>query len=104
MHKEADEMEIAAVLRWQNEQFDKQTQMRRAFATGMLHNAANRGGQALGIPGTVAVHARRGGVEGRIDQKRRILGKTNKSAYLVEDNMDKGWGDGVNSCHTEPEA
>jgi hypothetical protein len=45
-----------------------------------------------------------GGYEGRIDQKRRILGKTNKSAYLVEDNMDKGWGDGVNSCHTEPEA
>lgn len=45
-----------------------------------------------------------GGHEGRIDQKRRILGKTNKSAYLVEDNMDKGWGDGVNSCHTEPEA
>jgi len=74
MHKEADEMEIAAVLRWQNEQFDKQTQMRRAFATGMLHNAANRGGQALGIPGTVAVHARRG-MKGGLIRNEEFWGK-----------------------------
>ena len=41
-HREANETEIGAVLRWQNAQFGKQMQMRHAHATEILHNVANK--------------------------------------------------------------
>jgi hypothetical protein len=75
--------------------------MHGAFATEMLHTAADRSSPILVTLGTLQSLQVKG-YAGRISQKRRKMGKMNKPACLAEDNMDKGGGDGVNSCHTEP--
>lgn len=50
-HREADKLEIAAVLRWKYRSFQEEVQIRGVVATETMHTAAYSGDWAPVMPG-----------------------------------------------------